>query len=107
MQCDRPDIPRVMPIASFSEFIRTLAPGPQTLLLMPWEEGTEPIKDVLRKQQEVRHVVVLIGPEGGFSQAEADAAKAKGFHLVSLGPNILRTETAAIAALAMVGYELR
>ena len=106
MQCDRPDIPLVRPIRTFDEFVRTLAPGPQTLLLMPWEEGTEPIKDVLRRQKEVKHVVVLIGPEGGFTQAEAASAKAKGFHLVSLGPNILRTETAAIAALSMIGYEL-
>jgi 16S rRNA (uracil1498-N3)-methyltransferase len=106
MQSDRPNIPTVKPIRSLDEFIRTLAPGPQTLLLMPWEEGTDPIKDVLRKQKEIRHVVVLIGPEGGFSQAEAEAAKAKGFHLVSLGPNILRTETAAIAALSMIGYEM-
>jgi 16S rRNA (uracil1498-N3)-methyltransferase len=48
---------------------------------------------------------VLIGPEGGFSQAEADRAKKRGFHLVSLGPNILRTETAAVAVLSMVLYE--
>ncbi|MEK6742352.1 MAG: 16S rRNA (uracil(1498)-N(3))-methyltransferase [Nitrospirota bacterium] len=106
MQCDRPDIPQVKTIRSFSTFIRTLAPGPQTLLLLPWEEGTEPVKNVLRGQKDLKHVVVLIGPEGGFSQAEADAAKEKGFHLVSLGPNILRTETAAIAVLSIIGYEL-
>jgi 16S rRNA (uracil1498-N3)-methyltransferase len=105
MQSGRPDIPPVKTIRSFSEFLRSLAPGPQTLFLFPWEEGTEPIKNVLRGHLDAKHVVVLIGPEGGFSPAEAGAAKDKGFHLVSLGPNILRTETAAVAVLSMIGYE--
>lgn len=105
MQSGRPDIPPVKTIRTFSDFLRTLAPGPQTLFLFPWEEGTEPVKNVLRRHLDAKHVVVLIGPEGGFSQAEADAAKEKGFHLVSLGPNILRTETAAVAVLSMIGYE--
>ena len=105
MQSDRPDIPMVEAIRPFVEFIATLAPDPQTLLLFPWEEGTQPIKVVLRRTKGIEKVVVLIGPEGGFSQAEADLAKKKGFHLVSLGPNILRTETAAVAVLSMVLYE--
>jgi len=105
MQCNRPDITQVKTIRSFRTFINSLAPGPQTLLLFPWEEGTEPVKNVLRRHLDAKHVVVLIGPEGGFSQAEAGAAKDRGFHLVSLGPSILRTETAAMAALAIIGYE--
>jgi len=105
MQSGRPDIPKVETIRSFSDFIRTLAPGPQTLLLFPWEEGTVPIKQVLRQTPDALNIIVLIGPEGGFSQAEAEAAKEKGFHLVSLGPNILRTETAAVAVLSMILYE--
>jgi len=48
-----------------------------------------------------------IGPEEGFSQAEGMLAKEKEFLLVSLGPNILRTETAAIAAVSMIGYACR
>ena len=106
MQSDRPDIAQVKTIRSFRAFIHSLAPGPQTLLLLPWEEGTEPVRNVLRRHLDAKHVVVLIGPEGGFSQAEADVARDKGFHLVSLGPNILRTETAAVAALSIIGYEL-
>lgn len=105
MQSNRPDIPKVETIHPFNEYIRSLAPGPRTLLIFPWEEGTEPVKNVLRRHFDAQHIVVLIGPEGGFSQAEAEAAAEKGFHLVSLGPNILRTETAAVAALSMIGYE--
>jgi len=43
---------------------------------------------------------LLIGPEGGFSDAEADAATTAGFNALQLGPRILRTETAPLAALA-------
>ena len=45
-------------------------------------------------------VALAIGPEGGFSEREIDAARSAGFHAVSFGPRVLRTETAAAAALA-------
>ena len=105
MQSSRIDIPKVCQVQSFRDFLLTLAPGPLTLNLLPWEQGTQPIKSVLRENEGVKNIVVLIGPEGGFSRAEAGVAKEKGFHLVSLGPNILRTETAAIAVLSMILYE--
>lgn len=47
-------------------------------------------------------VCFLVGPEGGFSQAEYEDAEVVGFRPVSLGPRILRTETAAVAALAIM-----
>ena len=47
-------------------------------------------------------VCILIGPEGGFSQIEYEDAEVAGFKAVSLGPRILRTETAAVAALAVM-----
>ncbi len=107
MQSNRPDIPRVEPILRFSDFLRTLNSELGTLLLLPWEEGTDPIKNVLRTHPTAQNIIVLIGPEGGFSSSEAELAKANGFHAVSLGPNILRTETAAVAVLSMLGYEYR
>ena len=105
MQSNRPDIPQVHALVPLTEFLRTLHSEPGTLLLFPWEEGTQPLKDVLRERRDIKKIIVLIGPEGGFSAKEAELAKGKGFHLVSLGRNILRTETAAIAALSMIGYE--
>ena len=132
MQSNRADIPRVEGIQKFSGFLQSLsnppmppfAKGgkniimpplekgdrggfsiPDTLLLLPWEEGTAPIKGVLRENPGVKNIIILIGPEGGFSPVEAESAKEKGFHLVSLGPNILRTETAAVAGLSMILYE--
>ena len=50
--------------------------------------------------------VLLVGPEGGWTDEEISAAAAAGFLEVSLGVNILRTETAVIAALAIVNYAL-
>ena len=105
MQSNRADIPTVEGIQTFKDYVQTLHPRPGTLLLLPWEEGTEPIKGVLRARPEVKNIVILIGPEGGFSAAEAALAQDKGFHAVSLGPNILRTETATVAVLGIIGYE--
>jgi 16S rRNA (uracil1498-N3)-methyltransferase len=47
-----------------------------------------------------RSLVLLVGPEGGFSPVEAALARAAGYRPVTLGPRVLRTETAALAALA-------
>ena len=52
------------------------------------------------------NAAVIIGPEGGFSDKEADMLKKTGSHCVSLGTTILRTETAGIVTLAMMMYEL-
>jgi 16S rRNA (uracil1498-N3)-methyltransferase len=105
MQSSRADVPAIGRIVSFHDFLGTPHSALPTLKLLPWEEGTKPIKDALRGSQGIRHIIVLIGPEGGFSSAEAESAASRGFHPVSLGPNILRTETAAIAVLSMIGYE--
>jgi 16S rRNA (uracil1498-N3)-methyltransferase len=105
MQSARVNIPRVSRTIFFRDFLSTLDPGPLTLLLLLWQEGVQPVKEVLRNNDDVKKIVVLIGPEGGFSAAEAEMAKARGFHPVSLGLNILRTETAAIAVLSMIMYE--
>jgi 16S rRNA (uracil1498-N3)-methyltransferase len=110
MQSNRPDIPQIGQIQSLKDFMVMPAPGfpppgPVTLHLFPWEEGKEPVRNVLRKNHGIENVVVLIGPEGGFAPQEAELARTRGFHMVSLGPNILRTETAAIAVLSMIGYE--
>lgn len=51
---------------------------------------------------EQRDIALLIGPEGGFSETEIHAAKQHGFAALSLGPRILRTETAAITALSLL-----
>ena len=68
------------------------------------DRNGKPLPDALREADRslTSEVVVLVGPEGGWSDRERQAAVEHGFTTVGLGANILRTETAAIAALAVV-----
>jgi len=49
-------------------------------------------------------ILIVLGPEGGFSEAEAKAADAAGFHCTRLGQRILKAETAVVAACTVVQY---
>ncbi|MGD0967832.1 MAG: 16S rRNA (uracil(1498)-N(3))-methyltransferase [Candidatus Aquilonibacter sp.] len=77
-------------------------------VILPWEVAqTESLRAVLPAIVDgARTILVVIGPEGGFSHAEAESAQAAGAHLISLGSRILRTETAALAVVAILGYEI-
>ena len=76
------------------------------LKLLPYEaEGSRGLREALRASGDVRSAAFVIGPEGGISQAEYALAAELGFLPVSLGPRILRTETAALAALSAILYE--
>lgn len=78
------------------------------LALIPWEEEATPIRQVLAEAgRETRpfNVHLFIGPEGGFSAAEVQQARDYGIVPVSLGPRILRAETAGVVATAVVLYE--
>jgi 16S rRNA (uracil1498-N3)-methyltransferase len=66
------------------------------------ERGGGPLKSALAGSP----ALCLIGPEGGWTDAELEAARLKGFHLVTLGDTILRSETAAIVGAALLHYEL-
>ena len=108
-QCRRGKVPEVGDRLSFKEMMPCLKDF--DLVLFPYENETgRTIKDALREAQtkaaKPERIAVIIGPEGGFSDSEADALKAVGADCVSLGKTILRTETAGPAALAMIMYEL-
>ncbi|MEW6602661.1 MAG: RsmE family RNA methyltransferase, partial [Nitrospirota bacterium] len=70
------------------------------------EYKTRNLKQVLKDFQNTKEITIVIGPEGGFSKEEVDKAVEKGFMETSLGPRILRTETAPIAAISVIQYEL-
>lgn len=73
------------------------------LLLVPWEDAEGlTLKCVYEELPQARDIGVVIGPEGGMSVEEVDALRARGARIVTLGPRILRTETAAVAGAAMV-----
>ncbi len=105
-QSRRTYIPEVTMPVTLKTALSQLTAG--VLAILPWEE--EPaagIGQVLRSGRgNSRDVAVFIGPEGGFSGEEVSLAISKGVSVVSLGPRIMRTETAGIAAVALVLYEL-
>jgi 16S rRNA (uracil1498-N3)-methyltransferase len=77
-------------------------------LWMSERRGAEPLADVAAgaRADAGAGVAILSGPEGGLTDDEIAAATAAGFRAASLGPRILRAETAAIAALVAVGVAL-
>lgn len=86
-------------------------PDPDAVRLVAWENPNESLglaKAVraVTKSSSGYAVALLIGPEGGISDGEMDAARAQGWHAVTLGPRILRAETAALAAVSIVMSEL-
>lgn len=103
-QCARVTVPEILPpkkLTRLEEELRQL-----DVLIVPWEDARDgSIRKALAPFDgwEALRVGILIGPEGGISEKEArwlaDNAKAK---LVTLGPRILRTETAGLCALTMV-----
>lgn len=103
-QCRRGIVPSVSEPVDDEEMFRLLET--YDLVLFPYEnEDKRSIKECLRNLGEKPvNVAVVIGPEGGFAQSEAEYLKR--YECVSLGKTILRTETAGIAALAMIMYEL-
>ncbi|SHI96928.1 16S rRNA (uracil1498-N3)-methyltransferase [Malonomonas rubra DSM 5091] len=73
------------------------------LKLMLWEESQQPLGQLLTKGLP-KSVAVLVGPEGGISKQEAEQARSAGYQAVSLGPRILRTETAGLAIMTILQY---
>lgn len=102
-QCGRTALPEILPILPLLSLLKKLPPDAECILCY---EGEAPqrLKSLLQRSEAGRYLI-FIGPEGGFSQTETAAFKAHGVTAATLGPRILRAETAAISAVAMVLYE--
>ena len=99
-QCGRNRVPIVHSVCAFEAWLAGLADaGSETRLLLGWQ-GAQPWRPALAEA--VAGVVVLSGPEGGFAENEEYAARTRGFHTVSLGPRVLRADTAPLAVLASI-----
>jgi len=105
-QCDRATLPEIHAPRELTELMA--APSPCDARLIFWEHETrQTLNEVLAGQSKVcRSVLFLLGPEGGFSEAEVAGAQKEGFTPVSLGTRILRAETATIAATAILQFAL-
>ncbi len=102
-QCRRAMLPELMPVTSLED---CLAETAAELKLMLYENETAWSFTEGFGSLRPQSVALLVGPEGGFSNAEVKQARDAGFLPVSLGPRILRTETAAIVAAALVQSHL-
>ena len=87
-------------LLDWRRFVAEIAREPHALV--PWEGADEPLRDHLSDRAE--RIALVIGPEGGLGTDEAEALRAAGGRLVSLGPRILRTELAPVAAATAVLY---
>jgi 16S rRNA (uracil1498-N3)-methyltransferase len=103
-QCRRGMIPELYPVVSWDEAIYSAGGADLKLMLFEGEAGWT-LGEALQGENACR-VALLVGPEGGFSPQELADGRQGGFLPVSLGPRILRTETAAIVGAAIVQYEL-
>ncbi|MGN0299471.1 MAG: 16S rRNA (uracil(1498)-N(3))-methyltransferase [Lachnospiraceae bacterium] len=105
-QSKRSKIPEVTGVMSYREALLDM----KTLdrLIVPYElaEGMDGTRAVLSELKAGMKIGILIGPEGGFSPDEIEQVKQQGAQIISLGRRILRTETAGMAALAMLTYVL-
>jgi 16S rRNA (uracil1498-N3)-methyltransferase len=99
-QCGRNRLPEITPPMTLQAFLVSDLPDGLRLLLQP--DGGLKARDLPADTA----ATLLIGPEGGLSDAERTAALAAQFRGLSLGPRILRTETAALAALAVIQQRL-
>lgn len=115
-QCGRGVVPAMMPLMSFSEAVNAAKTADLALFCYENEDGVT-LKDRLEAfaatvaEAPPPTIAVLIGPEGGFSDKEAEMVRtamteSENFHSVTLGPRILRTESAAPFALACISMAL-
>lgn len=103
-QCRGTHVPAVEPIGGMDQALALT--GDAELKLLFWEGARAVLLRTLVPEHRPASVAMLVGPEGGLSAGEVDAALAAGFSAVGLGPRILRADTAAVAGAAILGYAL-
>lgn len=106
-QSKRSIIPKINGPLEFQQLLTKLKEV--DLILVPYEnEEGHGIKKVVRDidKDEIRKVGIIIGPEGGFEEEEISVLKELGGHIITLGPRILRTETAGFVCTSLIMYEL-
>ena len=99
-QCGRNQVPTIHAPIDMQQWVKSAALADAQRLVLSLADGTQPLPAALQARAAAQPVVFLSGPEGGLSPAEEALARANGFAPVTLGPRVLRAETAPLAALA-------
>lgn len=105
-QAKRGIVPEILPVMSFTRALDYAGDFEQKLLPYECAEGIAGTRRILSGIQPGQKVAVFIGPEGGFDEKEVEEAKKAGFQVLTLGRRILRTETAGMMLLSVLGYLL-
>jgi len=105
-QAHRGKVPDVREAIGWKELLKLAGEAALTVFCYEKEDGTQ-LKDVLRSAPRPVDgpILVVIGPEGGFTESEAEEAENAGCKLTGLGRRILRTETAGMVAASCILYE--
>lgn len=110
-QCARDTVTEIGNICDLDSWLKEITPLDEKnfFLLFCWEnEQDTTVREVLNAYKNSganKNLIVLIGPEGGFSEREVREIKFAGGVSVTLGKRVLKTDTAAISVLAMINYE--
>ncbi|SKC79644.1 16S rRNA (uracil(1498)-N(3))-methyltransferase [Maledivibacter halophilus] len=104
-QCKRGIIPTIGSMVEIQDLIKVF--DDFDMIIIPYEEEKDNgIKKVVANRKGVKKVGIIIGPEGGFTKDEVENLVSSGAISVSLGPRILRTETAGLVTTSILMYEL-
>jgi 16S rRNA (uracil1498-N3)-methyltransferase len=102
-QCGRTHVPDIWPLWEYRKLVHEASP--QALKLIFWEkEKQQSLYQIHDRYGGVSAVLIVVGPEGGFTVEEAQWAQQHGFETVEIGRRILRADTAAVAAMTLVQF---
>jgi 16S rRNA (uracil1498-N3)-methyltransferase len=101
-QSGRTMVPQIEAIHELADFLAQVQ-GAGTRIML-WEGEPTPLREVMRKIDAPTEITLLIGPEGGFAEAEVTAAQAQGFLVAGLGQRVLRAETASLSVLTIIQH---
>jgi len=107
-QCGGNRVPLIHPVRDLAVWLKGQPgdePNPVIRSVLSLASGTQPLKATVDPHPANRSLLLLSGPEGGLSASEDAQARIAGFGPVTLGPRVLRAETAALAALAMLVFQ--
>lgn len=105
-QCGRSYIPQIYPVTALADVLTNQDFASAEKIMLYEGQAAAGLKQVLAARNTPKPAIMLfIGPEGGFSPGEVKLCQSHGADTVSMGPRIMRTETAALAALTAVMYE--
>jgi len=103
-QCGRLQVPKIFPITDFEEAIKKLEDYDLAIMAC-LHRDTRSLREIL-EDFSGKSIIVFIGPEGDFTEKEIEAASSSGCRLASLGPRVLRVDTASLNILSVLRYAL-